>query len=138
MKRWLKRIHMTIPWWELERYRQDNLFIGPFKKWLGELLECASLEQVTIELTAQKQDGDKTDRLLREEVLPIVNRLRMRVQCVHVRYCYSLNREIVENWEIVKLSPEEDPMPHQPDITDSQRDRDDDRRRATQLEPSIS
>ncbi|KAM0689963.1 hypothetical protein Q7P36_008730 [Cladosporium allicinum] len=85
---------MTIPWWELERYRQDNLFIGPFKKWLGELLECASLEEVTIELTAQKQDRDKIDQ------------------------------EIVENWEIVKLSPEEDPMAHQPDITDSQRDRD--------------
>jgi hypothetical protein len=89
MKQWLKRIYNKIGVAELQRAEKETEGSGP--RWaserLDELLECASLERVTIEVTGGESEKsfDMMGRVYNRAVLPVVEDLRLRVQDVQVK-----------------------------------------------------
>jgi hypothetical protein len=88
MKRWLKTIYITISMAQLLRVEKET---GDSKaRWVGErldeLFECASLERVTIELSAYHEKSlDLMMGVYNKAVLPLVEDLRLRVQDVKVK-----------------------------------------------------
>jgi hypothetical protein len=89
MKQWLKRIYIKIGVAELQRAEKETEGSGP--RWvserLDELLECARLERVTVELTGGESERsfDMMIRVYNRAVLPVVEDLRLRVQDVQVK-----------------------------------------------------
>jgi hypothetical protein len=87
VKKWLKRVYITVHMGEVTE-NQD----GWVRKTLEGLLECESLEEVTIALTSNnKQDRGLMQRVLAEEVRPVASQLRGRVrdECIQVMYADS-------------------------------------------------
>jgi hypothetical protein len=79
MKQWLKRLYIKIGVAELQRAEEETEGSGP--RWaserLDELLECAGLERVTIELTGGESEKslDMMIRVYNRAVLPVVEDL---------------------------------------------------------------
>lgn len=90
MKQWLKRIHIKISVTELRRVEKETG--DSVSRWvserLDELLECASLERVTIELKDDCRRSASPEMMVdayNKAVLPVVEDLRLRVQDVQIK-----------------------------------------------------
>jgi hypothetical protein len=83
VKKWLKRVYVTVSMSEVKENQS-----GWVQKTLEGLLECESLEEVTIALTSKSErDRSLMHQVLTEEVRPVATLLRERVkdECIQVR-----------------------------------------------------
>jgi hypothetical protein len=87
VKKWLKRVYVTVSMSEVKENQS-----GWVQKTLEGLLECESLEEVTIALMSNSQrDRGLMQQVLAEEVRPVATQLRGRVrdECIQVRHVDS-------------------------------------------------
>jgi hypothetical protein len=87
VKKWLKRVYVTVSMSEVKENQS-----GWVQKTLEGLLECESLEEVTIALMSNSQrDRGLMQQVLAEEVRPVATQLRRRVrdECIQVRHVDS-------------------------------------------------
>jgi hypothetical protein len=87
VKKWLKRVCVTVSMSEVKENQS-----GWVQKTLEGLLECESLEEVTIALMSNSQrDRGLMQQVLAEEVRPVATQLRGRVrdECIQVRHVDS-------------------------------------------------
>jgi hypothetical protein len=87
VKKWLKRVYVTVSMSEVKENQS-----GWVQKTLEGLLECESLEEVTIALMSNSQrDRGLMQQVLAKEVRPVATQLpgRVRDECIQARHVDS-------------------------------------------------
>jgi hypothetical protein len=82
--KWLKMVYVTVTMSEVKENQS-----GWVRMTLEGLMECESLEEVTIALTSNNErDRGLMQRVLAEEVRPVASQLceRVRDECIRVRH----------------------------------------------------
>jgi hypothetical protein len=133
VKKWLKKVHVTVTMSEVKENKS-----GWVRKTLERLLECESLDELTIALTSKSErDRDLMQQVLAEEVRPAATQLRGRVrdECIQVRHVDSWwEGGGIAAWQIVSGPWGESGRAQELSRVHYERDMADKRRRAKQFE----
>lgn len=100
MKKWLRRVYITVSMSEVKENQS-----GWVRETLEELLECETLEEVTIELMSNSEgDRELMQKVLEDEVRPVASQLRERVrdECIEVRHVHNWwPSGRIASWQVV-------------------------------------